>query len=947
MSVVDLPMSSIVQPTVGAPLRGRLSTATVAVPATMAVAAMALSRVLGPNSGVLWDIAWQLSSLSAVCGLAAARRAAAPADRPRWTLWAAGAACWFGGQVMWDIYGLTGFPQSPNLADIGWWAFAVLVIISLVHTRARSRSVRAVGLSESLPVIGAAFALTLGQLWHDASRSSLALAPKLSALAYPAVYIAAAVLIAQAMIGGSLRGSRSASMRLVLAGMAAQALAFGLWSEQLLEGSYVPGRTLLDPLWVVGLIAIGAGGVLAARRPEPTIEINEPARWGGILPAAMFVGLVGALIRAQVIQAPSGARMTLAGGVLLSGIALIVRGLLLERGLRTMLRSERAARFALGEREAELAALNVQLVEDSRRDPLTGMRNRRALSEDLVALETRRLSDGAAYALALCDVDHFKRYNDRLGHLAGDHALRVLTTTIHSALRDGDTAYRYGGEELLLILRNADRDDALAAAERVRLAVQHTTVPQPDGTLGNLTLSIGVAAGDVDFTTLLAGADAALYRAKHAGRNRTEAARDELVAAPRGLPEHEPVEEPVPRHLRAMIAISRAAATGMGEIPVLQALAETIRSELSFHVVAVNLLDPGHEHLHCVIVLGDEEARAALLGTINPWSEWEPLMSPGNLRAGALWLPAGVDPGFERTTMWTPAAMAVPGAGSWDPEDMLLLPLRGSDGEILGIVSVDQPVSGLRPDDSQIAFLMSVADHAALGLEQIRRGAATTATVHQQSTELRIAAVMLLAETLDLRDPGTARHSRTVGAFARQTAVALGLADERVDRIHAAGVLHDLGKLGIADAILFKPGPLTDAEWLEIRRHPEVGARILENAGLTEIAGWVRAHHERMDGRGYPDALREHEIALEARILAVCDAYEAMIAERPYKTGMPPQAARAELLRCAGTQFDPEVVSAFIETLQPSQPSEATQVPLAAVSGAEEQVGILSLINAA
>jgi diguanylate cyclase (GGDEF)-like protein len=942
MTGVDLPIRLIVQPTVGGPLGGRWTTVVVAVPATMAVAAMALSRVLGPDSAALWDIAWQLSSLSAVAGLVAARRAAAPADRPRWTLWAAGAGCWFGGQVMWDIYGLTGFPQSPNLADIGWWGFAVLVIISLVRTRTRSRSVRAVSLSESLPVIGAAFALTLGELWHDASRSSLALAPKLSALSYPAVYIAAAVLIAQAMIGGSLRGSRSASMRLVLAGMAAQALAFGLWSEQLLEGSYLPGKTLLDPLWVAGLITIGAGGVLAARHPEPTIEANEPARWGGILPAALFVGLVAALIRAQVIQAPRGAQMTLAGGVLLSGIALMVRGLLLERGLRTMLRSERTARFALGEREAELAALNAQLVEDSRRDPLTGMRNRRALSEDLVALETRRLTDGVPFALALCDVDHFKRYNDRLGHLAGDHALRVLTSTIHSALRDGDTAYRYGGEELLLILRNADHGQALAAAERVRLAVQDTTVPQPGGTYGNLTLSIGVAAGDADFTTLLAGADAALYRAKHAGRNRTEAARDELVAA-RGLREHGPVEEPVPRHLRAMLAISRAAAAGMGEMPVLQALAETIRSELSFHVVAVNLLDLGHEQLHCVIVLGDEEARAALLGTANPWSEWEPLMSAGNLRAGALWLPAGVDPGFERTTTWTPAAMAVPGAANWDPEDMLLLPLRGSDGEILGVVSVDQPVSGRRPDDSQVAFLMSVADHAALGLEQIRRGAATTAAVREQSDELRIAAVMLLAETLDLRDPGTARHSRTVGAFARQTALALGLTDERVDRIHAAGVLHDLGKLGIADAILFKPGPLTDAEWREIRRHPEVGARILENAGLTEIAGWVRAHHERIDGAGYPDALCGDEIALEGRILAVCDAYEAMIAQRPYKAGMPPQDACAELRRCSGTQFDPEVVTAFIETLQPS---DATRAVPAGVPRAEEQVGFLSLVDA-
>ncbi|MGH2968593.1 MAG: HD-GYP domain-containing protein, partial [Solirubrobacteraceae bacterium] len=153
-----------------------------------------------------------------------------------------------------------------------------------------------------------------------------------------------------------------------------------------------------------------------------------------------------------------------------------------------------------------------------------------------------------------------------------------------------------------------------------------------------------------------------------------------------------------------------------------------------------------------------------------------------------------------------------------------------------------------------------------------------------------------------------------VGAYARATAAALGLAPKRVERLHAAGVLHDLGKLGVADAILHKPGAPDEPEWREIRRHPEIGARILEHAGLRDIAGWVRAHHERIDGRGYPHALSADEIPLEARILAVADAYEAMIADRPYRAGMAAEDARAELLRCAGTQFDREVVEAFLGT---------------------------------
>jgi HD-GYP domain-containing protein (c-di-GMP phosphodiesterase class II) len=254
---------------------------------------------------------------------------------------------------------------------------------------------------------------------------------------------------------------------------------------------------------------------------------------------------------------------------------------------------------------------------------------------------------------------------------------------------------------------------------------------------------------------------------------------------------------------------------------------------------------------------------------------------------------------------------AAPGAESWHPDDMLLLPLRRASGEIIGVVSVDEPLSGRRPDDAELNVLMAVADHAGLALEQAQRVSVET---REQSQELLLAAVMLLAEAVDLRDPGTAQHSRTVGIYARETALALGLDGDRVERIHAAGVLHDLGKLGIADAIIYKAEALDAGEWREIQRHPEIGARILEHAGMHDIAGWVRAHHERLDAAGYPARLPAQEIPLEARILAVADAYEAMTADRPYRRALPVAQARAELLRCAGTQFDPAVVEAFLGT---------------------------------
>jgi HD-GYP domain-containing protein (c-di-GMP phosphodiesterase class II) len=128
-------------------------------------------------------------------------------------------------------------------------------------------------------------------------------------------------------------------------------------------------------------------------------------------------------------------------------------------------------------------------------------------------------------------------------------------------------------------------------------------------------------------------------------------------------------------------------------------------------------------------------------------------------------------------------------------------------------------------------------------------------------------------------------------------------------------VLHDIGKLGISDAVLLKPSRLESHEWQEIQRHPEIGARILEHANLRDVATWVLSHHERIDGTGYPRSLAGPAIPLEGRILAVADAYEAMTADRPYRDALTKAEARAELRRGAGTQFDPSVVEAFERVL--------------------------------
>jgi putative nucleotidyltransferase with HDIG domain len=170
-----------------------------------------------------------------------------------------------------------------------------------------------------------------------------------------------------------------------------------------------------------------------------------------------------------------------------------------------------------------------------------------------------------------------------------------------------------------------------------------------------------------------------------------------------------------------------------------------------------------------------------------------------------------------------------------------------------------------------------------------------------------------LTQTLLLRDPEGAGHATRVTELALRIADALGAGQRRIDAIRAAGPLHDIGKLELDRAILDKPGALDEHELEEIRAHPELGARMLAQIrSLRSALGCVLHHHERWDGRGYPYGLGGHEIPLEARILAVADAYDAMTSDRPYRSARTHDEALAEVERCSGTQFDPQVAETLL-----------------------------------
>jgi diguanylate cyclase (GGDEF)-like protein len=211
------------------------------------------------------------------------------------------------------------------------------------------------------------------------------------------------------------------------------------------------------------------------------------------------------------------------------------------------------------------------------------------------------------------------------------------------------------------------------------------------------------------------------------------------------------------------------------------------------------------------------------------------------------------------------------------------------------------------------------ADLALIGAKRLGQAAAVygpdfeLAESEQEHDDSTLASALALA--VDAKDSYTRSHCQTVSQLCAVIATELGLHGERVARIRLAGLLHDVGKIGVPDAILNKPAALTDAEFEVMKRHSLLGGDIVEAAEMHDEARWVRHHHERFDGSGYPDALAGAEIPLESRIILVADAFEAMTSDRPYRKAPGVDFAVGELRRHAGAQFDPDVVSALCRAL--------------------------------
>src|SRR5215217_7557659 len=259
-------------------------------------------------------------------------------------------------------------------------------------------------------------------------------------------------------------------------------------------------------------------------------------------------------------------------------------------------------------------------------------------------------------------------------------------------------------------------------------------------------------------------------------------------------------------------------------------------------------------------------------------------------------------------------------------DNLVAIPIYIAD-DFHGVVVCVNREGGFEECDDEI--LLALGDHAGAVLENQR--------LHGALRTSYLATVAMLAEVIEAKDPFLRGHSDEVSRYVSAVAERMGIEHRRREQLVFGSLLHDVGKIGISERILLKPAALTPEERSVIQLHPRIGYRLVERVpALRDIAPAILHHHERFDGEGYPSRLSGEEIPLEARIICVADSFSAMTAERPYRRRMTLADACAELERCAGTQFDPEVVRVFVEEVRARPISETDEAVAAALAADPE-----------
>lgn len=525
------------------------------------------------------------------------------------------------------------------------------------------------------------------------------------------------------------------------------------------------------------------------------------------------------------------------------------------------------------------------LREQMRRDALTGVLNHAAIVEEL-----RRLVGGGektSCSVVMADVDGLKAINDTFGHSVGD---KVLTAVARALSREGALVGRYGGDEFISILPGADRETAEGYRKDVLETLSRARIRDPSsGASLRVVVSLGVAISPIEanrIEDLINLADGGMYATKRQ--------RPIGVSAPDAL------DELASRIVGQIVPLL----TSPGELgEKLRLVGRRLSIARAYDAVSFVLFPDGEN----AIVNTFARLPRKL---INEWNEEQ-------RRKGKTLLAM-------RNVLEKGRAVILdnlPEDGRFGEKERRLMRLAGLKAalavpmvwrkDLIGVLCVaSKREAAFGPRDAR--FLTAVAAQVtalvsmATLVERLRSASQQLSRAHAET-------VLLLAAAAEAHDRTTGKHLQNVCRISEKIAVELGWERHKAAELGLAAVLHDIGKIRVADSVLANNGKLTDEEWELMKRHAVWGEEFLAGRPGFELAATIaRSHHERWDGQGYPDGLRGKEIPQAAAIVAVADSFDAMISDRPYRPRRSIASAIQEIAACSGKQFSPEAAEAMI-----------------------------------
>jgi len=555
--------------------------------------------------------------------------------------------------------------------------------------------------------------------------------------------------------------------------------------------------------------------------------------------------------------------------------------------------------------QVAIALENVRLFTEVQQlaliDALTGLYNRRHFFTLARHAAEHAVQKQCPTAIIILDLDDFKSINDIYGHTVGDQALIAAAHCCRQSIRSVDIVARYGGEEFIILLPETDQERAGRIAESLRINLAQIALTTTTGPL-QITASLGTAgtifADTADLNILIEHADQALQVAKHLGKNWVVnwsaelPAEDAVLAAQATSRSH--------RYRSALLRVAARLNAHLDLPTVLRIICEETRHTLQVTYAVIQLYEAEQDALHCATALG----------------------MPANYLESVVPTPRAV---YDALTSQMGKVMVIPdlqtmphlpNAGlhqQMNARTFVSVPMRRAD-KLVGILNVGT-IDAIRTFTSdELALLQGLANQAALAI--------TNANLYTEMVHAYDATLEGWSRALELRDRETEGHSRRVTTMTMRLVQLLGIAEEEHVHIHRGALLHDIGKMGIPDGILLKPGPLTPEEWLLMQKHPIYAYEMLAPVDFLRPALDIpRYHHEKWDGSGYPYGLRGTEIPPAARIFAVVDVWDALQSDRPYRPAWSDEQIRAYISSQAGRHFDPEIVAAFLHLLDTDQSS--------------------------